>query len=134
MAVKRLILEYPPDVVEEPIIYLLVKEYDLKVNILKARIRPRQGGRMIIELSGDKAALEAGMNYLTGLGIRTQPLVRQIQLDKDKCVDCTACLPHCPTGALHLEEDKSVALNVDRCVVCETCVTICPYRAIEILF
>ena len=90
MAVKRLILDYPPDVVEEPIVYLLIREYDLKVNILKARIRPRQGGRMIIELAGAKAALEAGMNYLTGLGVRTQSLVRQIQLDKDKCVDCTA--------------------------------------------
>ncbi|MBW1713255.1 MAG: 4Fe-4S binding protein [Deltaproteobacteria bacterium] len=135
MPSRRLILSYPPDVVQEPVTYQLVKDYDLKINILKARIRPREGGRLVIEISGQKKDLEAGLAYLTGLGIDTRTLVRDIRIDPDKCCHCTACVPICPTGALQVDRDDwQVSLDHDKCVLCETCVTVCPYRAIDLLF
>lgn len=36
MAKRRLVLTFPPRLVEEPITYRLIKDYDLVVNILKA--------------------------------------------------------------------------------------------------
>lgn len=135
MPSRRLILSYPPDVVQEPVTYLLVKDFDLKINILKARILPREGGRLVMELSGLKKNLESALAYLASLGIEVKPLVREVRQDKDKCVSCTACVPLCPTGALHVEGDGyEVVLDHDKCVVCETCVTVCPYRAIDIMF
>ncbi len=135
MPSRRLILSYPPDVVQEPVTYQLVKDYDLKINILKARILPREGGRLVMELSGRKDSLESALTYLASLGIDVKTLIREVKQDKDKCLSCTACVPLCPTGALHLEEDGfEVVLDHDKCVVCEVCVTVCPYRAIDIMF
>jgi ferredoxin len=135
MPSRRLILSYPPDVVQKPVTYELIKDYDLRVNILKARILPREGGRLVVELSGHKENLESGLAYLAGLGIEVKTLVREIKLDPDKCCHCTACVPLCPTGALAVDrEDWQVSLDHDKCVLCETCVKVCPYRAIDILF
>lgn len=135
MPSRRIILSYPPDVVEEPVTYQLVKDHDLRINILKASIRPRAGGKLVMELSGSAASLESGMAYIASLGIDVKPLVRQIRVDPDKCCHCTACIPHCPTGALNVDRDGwEVELDHDKCVVCETCVSVCSYRAIDILF
>jgi L-aspartate semialdehyde sulfurtransferase ferredoxin len=135
MPSRRLILSYPPDVVQEPVTYQLVKDYDLKINILKARILPREGGRLVMELSGKKDSLESGMSYLASLGIEVKTLIREVKQDKDKCLSCSACVALCPTGALHVEEDGfEVVLDHDKCVICEVCVTACPYRAIDIMF
>jgi hypothetical protein len=39
--------------VERPIIYRLVKDYDLEFNILKASITPEQEGLLVLELKGN---------------------------------------------------------------------------------
>jgi len=135
MVNRRIILSFPPEVVQEPATYFLVKDYDLKINILKARILPREGGRLVMEVSGLKERLEAGLAYLASLGIEVKPLIREVKVDPDKCVHCTACLPMCPTGALSQDPDSlEVVFNADKCVVCESCVKACPYRAVEIFF
>lgn len=135
MASRRLTLSYPPDVVQEPVIYHLVKDYDLKVNILKAKVLPREGGRLILELSGNREALDAGMAYMAGLSIDVKPIVREIRVDPDKCLSCSACTAICPTQALHMDmETWEVDLDYDKCVLCESCVSVCPYRAIDIYF
>ena len=134
MPSRRVILSYPPDVVQEPVTYNLVKDFDLKMNILKARIHPREGGRLVMELSGQKDRLESGMNYLASLGIEVRPLVREVRLDPDACVSCTACVPHCPTSALSQERESwQVTLDHEKCVVCEACVPACPFRALEVM-
>lgn len=135
MANRRITLNYPPDVVQEPVTYYLVKDYDLKINILKARILPREGGRLIMELSGSKDRLDAAMAYLAGMGIEVKPIVREIRLDPDKCLSCSACTAICPTQALAVNpETWEVDLDHDKCVLCESCVAVCPYRAIDIYF
>ena len=96
MPSRRLILNYPPDVVQEPVTYQLVKDYDLKINILKARILPREGGRLVMELSGLKESLESALSYLSSLGIEVKTLVREVRQDKDKCLSCTACVRSAP--------------------------------------
>jgi len=132
MSTRRVILSYPPDVVQEPVTYKLVKDYDLKINILKARIRPREGGRLVMEISGNRQRLEAAMAFLSSLGIAVKAIVREIRIDSDLCLHCTACVPICPADALELDRETwEVSLNHDKCIICETCVDICPYRAIE---
>ena len=37
---QNVILRYSPDLVGDPIVYLLVKEYDLVPNIIKASVNP----------------------------------------------------------------------------------------------
>ena len=54
MARKRLDLTFPPRQSLKPVIYHLVKDYDLVPNILRAQIHPAQEGRMVLEVTGSK--------------------------------------------------------------------------------
>ena len=59
MSRKRLDLTFPPRQSLKPIIFHLVKDYDLTPNILRAQIEPGQLGRMLLELTGRKKQLLA---------------------------------------------------------------------------
>ena len=49
---RKIIIRYSADIVDQPIIYELVKKYDLVFNILKARVFPRREGVIVLELTG----------------------------------------------------------------------------------
>ena len=61
---KRVVLTYPHDLLDKPLTYHLIKDYDLVVNILKAKITPRAQGLLVLEIEGDKEKLEEGISYL----------------------------------------------------------------------
>ena len=135
MAKRRLVLTFPPKLVEEPITYRLIKDYDLVVNILRAKISPEEEGRLMIELSGEKGALKRGMDYLNGLKVNIQPLARDIRWLEKKCTHCTVCVSLCPTEAIVVDRNSmEISFNKDKCIVCGACIPACPYKAIEILF
>ena len=135
MKKKRVVLTFPPNMIDQPITYHLVKEHDLMINILRANITPKEQGRLVIELTGKKSALDTGMAYLSGLGVEVQSLAQDIKWHENKCIHCTACIPICPTGALSLDREKMlVSFIKDKCIACELCIPVCPYKAIEIQF
>ena len=135
MAKRRLVLTFPPKLVEEPITYRLIKDYDLVVNILRAKISPEEEGRLMIELSGEKGALKRGMDYLNRLKVNIQPLARDIRWLEEKCTHCTVCVSLCPTEAIVVDRNSmEISFNKDKCIVCGACIPACPYKAIEILF
>ena len=134
MIKKRVVLTFPHEVVSQPIVYHLVKDYNLMINILRARVTPQEQGRLVVEISGRKKELEAGMNYLAELNIDIQPLARDIKWHENKCIHCTACIPHCPTDAISLNRDTmKVSFDKQKCIACELCIPACPYQAIEIV-
>ena len=135
MAKKRMVLRFPPGLVNKPITYKLVKDYDLVLNILRARVMPNEQGMLVTELSGTKANLDKGIKYLLDSGVEIQPLARDIKWDKKKCTHCTACVPLCPTEAFVVDEkSRKISFDKKKCIACEVCVKACPYRAITIVF
>ena len=135
MAKRRLVLTFPPKLVEEPITYRLIKDYNLVVNILRAKISPEEEGRLMIELSGEKNALRRGMDYLNGLNVNIQPLARDIRWIEEKCTHCTVCVSLCPTEAIVVDRNSmKISFNKDKCIACGACIPACPYKAIKILF
>jgi len=135
MAKRRLVLTFPPKLVEEPITYRLIKDYDLVVNILRAKISPEEEGRLMIELSGEKNALKGGMDYLNRLNVNIQPLARDIRWLEENCTHCTVCVSLCPTEAIVVDRNSmKISFNKDKCIACGACIPACPYKAIEILF
>jgi len=131
---KRVVFSYPPHLVDHPIITKLVRDFDLTVNILRANVTPR-GGRMVIEVTGKRPALEAGINYVKEIGVEIEPLAQDVKWHEDRCTQCTACISTCPTKALDVErKTMEVSFNRDKCIVCEACIPVCPYQAIEFLF
>jgi len=133
--VKRVVLTFPPNLVDQPITYHLIKEHDLMVNILRARVTPNEEGRLVIEMSGERKALDAGIDYLKELGVGIQPLAQDVRWRQDRCTHCTACVSICPTHAFAVDrKEMIVSFDRDRCIACELCVPVCPYRAVEVLF
>jgi ferredoxin len=106
MVSKRIVLTFPHDLVGQPITYQLVKEHNLAFIILQAKITPKEEGVMVIEVSGKKDDCSAGIKYLTDLGIKIQPLSKDVTRIEEKCIHCGACVTICPTGAL-MEKERA---------------------------
>ncbi|MBQ9239582.1 MAG: 4Fe-4S binding protein [Treponema sp.] len=47
----------------------------------------------------------------------------------DACVNCAACEPGCPVGAIS-EADNARVIDPDTCIDCGACVAECPANAI----
>lgn len=133
MALKKMILTFPPGAVGQPVAYHLVKDYDIKINILRGKISPEEEGTLIVELEADEDVLNRGLKYLAELGITATPLEKEIRWNEEKCVHCTACVPICPMESFKLDrESMKVHFDVSRCMVCEFCLEVCPFSAISI--
>jgi L-aspartate semialdehyde sulfurtransferase ferredoxin len=131
----KVVLHFPPIVTEQPIVYLLARDYNLSFNILRASISPQEEGLMILELSGEENDFNRAQDYLVGLGVNVQPLVQDIRKNDERCVDCGACIGVCPTKALVIERPSmKVRFDPDECVACGECVPTCMVRAMELHF
>ena len=135
MISKRIVLHFPHRLVDQPIVYRLVKDYDLKFNILKAYVTPKEEGLLILELSGKEKDYQEGIQYLDKIGVKIQPLSQDIIRNDARCTHCGVCVPICPTGALVLEPlTRKIQFYGNKCIACELCVKACPTRAMEIHF
>jgi ferredoxin len=128
---KKIVLRFGPDISDKPIIYRLVKDYDLLISIVKANVNPQREGTMVLDITGDQ--IEGGMNYLREMGVQVQSLTQEMVRDEEKCTMCGACTAICPTGALFMERPSmEVNFDSDKCLVCQLCLKICPVRAMEV--
>lgn len=135
MVSHKIVLHFPQKLVDQPIVYKLVKDFDLKFNILKAQVTPEEEGLLVLELTGERRNYEKGLKYLKEVGVKTQPLSRDVTRDEDRCTHCGVCVPICPTDALIIDaKTKKVIFDNTKCIACELCVKACPVRALEVHF
>lgn len=135
MISKRIVLHFPSRLVDQPIVYKLVKDFDLQFNILKAYVTPQEEGLMVFELIGEEENFNKGIEYLTSCGVRIQPLSQDVIRNAAKCTDCGVCVTICPTAALVVDPiTRKVLFYDNKCIACEHCVKICPTRAMEVHF
>lgn len=133
MVTKRLVLHFPHRLVDRPIVYKLIKDYDLVMNILKASITPKEEGLMVIELSGEKENFQKGITYLEKSGVVIDPIGRDVKRNDERCTSCGACVAICPTGALVVDQKtREVTFINEKCIACEICVKACPVGAMEV--
>lgn len=132
---KNVILRYSPDLVSDPIVYLLVKEYDLEPNIIKASVNPDKEGYILLSLTGEEDNYMNAIARLEGLGLEVQSLVDQVKWDEEKCTQCGACTAVCPTMALSLSRPgMTIDFDGEKCVVCNMCIQACPVSAVTLDF
>jgi ferredoxin len=135
MVSRRIVLKFPPRMVEQPIVYRLVKEYNLEFNILKAYVTPREEGLLVLELKGGDRDYQKGVDYLSKIGLSIQPLSQDVIRNDSRCTHCGVCVTICPAGALVIDpETRKVLFHDDKCIACELCVPACPPRAMEMHF
>ncbi len=135
MYARMLVLRFPKEIVDKPIVTNLVRNYNLSFNILKAQIFPRKEGLMVMELRGNRKDYERGLQYLKDIGVIVESIAQGIRRDEEKCYQCGACTAVCPTGALHIKRpEMEVLFDTERCSACELCVKTCQARAMIVLF
>ena len=129
----KIVLKFPAEVSGSPVVCDLAKRFDLSFNILKARITPRQQGRMTLELVGDDAVFEEGLAYLREHGIEIVPVDQQIARDEDLCIHCGMCTALCPSHALFVDQEtRQVIFDRKKCINCGECTKVCPVRAMSV--
>jgi len=130
---KRVVLHFPTRLVDQPIIYKLVKDYDLVLNVLKASVMPNEEGRMVLELSGTRENYDKGIKFLQSAGVNIQSLGQDIIRNDERCTHCGVCVVVCPSSALTVDhKTRMVKFDSAECTACELCVLACPPRAMEV--
>ncbi len=131
MAKKKFLLGFSPDIVNEPIVYRLVKDYDLKINILRAEVR-EVGGRLLMEVEGKAANIKEAANFLKEAKVDVQELTNYVEKNEDRCTHCGMCISICPVEALTMDKTAwKVRYDSERCIACGMCIDACPPGAMK---
>ena len=73
MAIKRIKLTFPQDLIKEPVIFTMAKKFDVMPNIRRARVTENIG-EVVLELEGTDKDLAAGIAYLRERGVIIEPV------------------------------------------------------------
>ena len=134
---KRVVLHFPRRLVEQPVIYHLVKDFNLEFNILRASItaEPEEEGLLVLQLKGEQEEYDTGVKFLLKSGVKIQSLSQDVTRNEARCTHCGACVTICPPGAFVLDlKTRQVRFNDEKCVACGLCIKTCPPRAMEVHF
>jgi ferredoxin len=128
---RKLVFYFPESECEKPITYHLVKDFNLVVNIFRAKVTPEEEGYLVLDVTGSEGDIENAIAYVKTFNVSINPAGKGVTWDDARCTHCGHCVPHCPTGALHIadESTREVAFDGEKCIECEACIRACPYGA-----
>ena len=129
---ERIMITFPPQTIEVPVTWRLVKDFDLRVNIQMARVTPKEEGLLVLDVEGERENFDRAIEYLEGLKTRVDIVPKGVDWQEDLCVHCLACVPICPTNAYEVDfETMKVRYLEEKCIACELCVSVCLFGAIR---
>jgi len=136
MITKKIYLYFPKSETEKPIVYQLVKDYDLIVNIFRAKVTPEEEGYLSLEVTGTQKNLDRAFAFLTTFDVVIHAGNKGMHWDESRCVHCCACVVHCPTAALSIIDrpTRTVDFDEESCIECLACVAACPFGACSSAF
>lgn len=77
MARLRLRLTFPADLIQEPILYRLVKDFDIVINIRRADVKADYGW-VALEMEAPEDTLDRGVAWLKQRGVQVDPIERDV--------------------------------------------------------
>lgn len=129
----KILMKFRPGDTEKPFVHLFATQFGLVFSILQADISPDRGGRMVLDLSGEREGIDKALAFAAAQGVTVKVLSRAVHWDEDACVHCGACTAVCVQKALSLDRDSwTLSFDNARCVVCEMCVKACPCGALRV--
>ncbi len=123
-------LEFPREIVTEPVVSDAILKTGASINILRARI-DEMHGEMIAEVTGRRSEVRDFGGFLKKRGVLVKELKDSVSVHVDGCTHCGACVSVCPVKAISIDEDYSVVFDEDRCISCMVCIPVCPVKAIH---
>ena len=73
MATRKVMLKYPEHLIQEPVLFRMVRQFDVMPNIRRARVTDTVG-EIALELEGTAENIERGVSYLKEQGVLVEPL------------------------------------------------------------
>lgn len=77
MAKQRVRFTFSAEMVREPIIYRLGKDFDLVTNIRRADVRSDVGW-VVLEIDGSDAEIQRGLDWVGATGVRVDPIAGDV--------------------------------------------------------
>ena len=136
MITKKVLLYFPECETEKPIVYRLVKDYNLMINIFRAKVTPEEEGYLVLDITGTDEDIQKGLDYVKTFNVEINETEKGVRWDNKKCTFCGNCIHHCPTEALHFfdRQRMNVMFNSALCIECLNCIKNCPFGACSSLF
>ena len=74
MAKRQVMFSFPTELIQEPIIYDLGRQFDVVTNVRRADVSENEGW-VVMELVGEEANIEQGIAWVTAKGVRVDPVI-----------------------------------------------------------
>jgi len=128
---KKLMLFFPRCECEKPIIYHLVKDHNLIVNVYRAKVTPEEEGYLVLDVTGTEDDIAKGMDFVKTFNVSINYTGKGIIVDENLCTHCGHCVPFCPTDALDIPNrtTRRVVYTESKCIECMACIRVCPFNA-----
>ena len=128
---RKMMFFFPRCECEKPIIYHLVKDHNLIVNVFRARVTPEEEGYLVLDVTGTEEDIQSAMDFVRTFNVTINTTGKGVTREEDRCTHCGQCVPHCPTGALHIPDPatREVVYDEAKCIECLNCIRVCPFGA-----
>ena len=77
MTRTRVRLTFPSSLIQEPILYRLVKDFDIVINIRRADVKEDYGW-VALEMEAGEEILARGVKWLKDKGVQVDPIERDV--------------------------------------------------------
>ena len=74
MAKRRIRFTFPEQLITEPLIYNLGRNFEIITNIRRANVQERVGW-VVLELEGAEDEIDRGLEWMTEAGVRVDPII-----------------------------------------------------------
>lgn len=134
--IRKYVLDYSAETTSEPLLWHIVKTWDIKINILRAEISAGQEGNLLVEMEQeDEEVLEKAVVWLESRGVSCVSVSKRLSWDEEACIDCGSCTGVCFSGALSMDRVSwELVVDSERCTACGLCVPSCPMACFSLDF
>lgn len=73
MSKRRVKFTFPQNLITQPLIYQIGKDFNIVTSIRRAEVREDMGW-VVLELDGDEEEIDRGLVWMTSQGVRVDPV------------------------------------------------------------
>ncbi|MGC8958748.1 MAG: NIL domain-containing protein [Chloroflexia bacterium] len=73
---RRVRLTYPPHLLDQPLLYRLIRQFDVQTNILEAHVTSQEG-RLTLAVRGEQEQVLQGLRWMEEQGVQVEVLDKE---------------------------------------------------------